>query len=441
MARKRPLALLLAALALAPVARAAGDAARGGQAPADESDAPPGGDEPPPAEAPPPAETPPDTPPKEKPADPDHDSWFDAGHSFIEQRIVGPVVRLDRFFSDERELEAERARSFVRWRSEVRFTDASSQPSFTTGVRATLRLPGLNRRLRRIRVVMAGETRDAVSSLFPREPAAEEAATAEPTTGDEDLSRGDAGLRFFLWDSVFSHASLGGGVLVRLPPGAYGRIRFRWAVPVSKRFLLRSAVTGFWRTDVHFGTSAALELERPLTPRTAVRLGGSGTLSEESPGVEWRAELALLTAFRARIGAQLGVSVDGVTEPAPLEGTSLVPPDVARYRIYTRLRRDFYRSWIFLEVEPEIAWVWDAARVRQAALAPGEGGIGGIASPIEDVRGRHPVWGIAFRLELQFHGKQAPKPPPPPEPEDPPPEPEDPPPEALRALPRVAAPG
>jgi hypothetical protein len=423
-ARKSLLAVLLAALATA-------------------AGAPLADDRPPPAKPAPDGEEPPG-----KPGEEEDESWFDAGHSFIERQLVAPVVRLDRFFSDERELETERARSFVRWRSEVRFTDESSPPSFTTGVRATLRLPGLNKRLRRLRVVMAGETRDAISTLFPPEPTEEEPAS-EPTTGDEDLSRGDAGLRFYLWDSVLSHGDLGGGVLVRLPPGAYGRLRFRWAVPVSRLFLLRSAVTGFWRTDVRFGTSAAAEIERPLTARAAVRLGGSGTLTQESGGVEWSAELALLAAFGARVGGQIGLAVNGATEPLPLEGTGVIPPDVRRYRLYTRLRRDFYRSWLFFELEPEVAWEWDGAPVRRLALAPGGSGIAGMGAPLEGIRGRHPVWGVAVRLEVQFHGKEAPstapaRPPPEPEdptPADPPEHDDDPPADARRALPRPASAG
>jgi hypothetical protein len=411
-ARLRLLAPLLAAWVAAP----------GGAGLADEPDhpqRPPASGESPPAEPPSPPAAP-EAPPA-KPAEEEHDTWLDVSHAFIEERVFAPILRFDRFFSDEREIEAERARSFLRWRSEIRFVEGGSQPILTTGVRATLRLPGLNKRLRRLRIVIAGETRDAVSTLFPREPT-EEGPSAEPTVDDDDVSQGDAGLRFFLWDTVVSHADLGGGVLVELPPGAYGRLRFRWAIPVSSLFLTRTAVTGFLRTDVGFGTSVAAEIERPLTPRLAVRLGGAGTLSEESAGVEWSGELAVLAAFGERSGAQVGVAVNGATGPLPLEGTTVIPPDVDRYRVYTRLRRDFYRHWLFLEVEPELAWRWDAERRRHFALAPGGGGVGGVASPWETERRRHPVWGIALRLEVQFHGNEAPpRPPsPPPEPPDPP---------------------
>jgi hypothetical protein len=398
-ALRRRLALLACALALAGSARAA---------------------EPDPAPAPAPAadrpaaEEPPAKPAGEersakeprKAGEEDDDTWIDVGHAFVEQRIFAPVLRLDRFFSDERDIEAERSRSFLRWRSEVRFDgDRGSRPAFTTGVRATLRLPGLNRQLRRLRVVIAGETRDAVSALFPKEPGQPGEDAGEEVEGDE-IGDGDAGLRFYLWDTLLSHADLGGGVLFRLPPGAYGRLRFRWAIPVRKLFLTRAALTGFWRTDTEFGTSAALELERPFTSMLIGRISGGATITEVSPGFEWITELAVLAALDARSGAQVGVAMSGATaaEAVVLDATTGLPrlrskPGIDRYRIYTRLRRDVYRRWLFLELEPEVAWPW---------------------TPEE---GRHGVWGLAFRLEVQFHGNEAPARPPrpePPEPADPP---------------------
>jgi hypothetical protein len=340
------------------------------------------------------------------------DGWIDVGHAFIERRLFAPVLWLDRFFSDERDIEAERSRSFLRWRSEARFSEETSRPALTTGVRATLRLPSLNRRLRRLRIVIAGEARDTIDRLFPPSPGTPRDAAAE----EDEIGTSDAGLRFYLWDTLVSHADLGGGVLMKLPPGAYGRLRLRWAIPVKKAFLTRTAVTGFWRTDTHFGTTATLELERPMTSLLVGRLAGSGTVSEVSRGVEWFSELALLAYLDPRTGAQLGVAVNGVTYPAVVarDPSTFAPtraPKLDRTRIYTRLRRDVYRRWVFLEVEPEVAWPWSLER------------------------GRHSAWGLSFRLEVQFQGREAPPPPPPP----PPPEPEDP--EPQDSLPKEPAPG
>jgi hypothetical protein len=401
---------LVALALLAPVApRAADESPRPSR---DGTSSAPGANERPPSDAPP-SESPPSEAPAPPPSEPPAtgDSWLDASHAFIEQKVFAPILRLDRFFSDERETEAEREQSFLRWRNEVRFTGGSMRPSFSTGLRATLRLPGLNERLKRLRLVVAGETRDTIDKLFPRQPTP--GTPTDQTQAEEDaVGGGDAGLRYFLLDTLAYHADLGGGVLVQLPPGVYGRLRFRWALPVGKLFLSRFALVGFWRSDVKFGATASAELDRPVYRSLLLRLSGSGTRSERSNGIEWGSELAAIVPLPPKSAAQLAVATGGATEawvvaPDPATGLPRAyrSPQIDRTRVYTRLRTDLYRSWLFVEIEPEVAWPWTPER------------------------GRYTAWGLALRLEVQFQGKEAPPkppPPPPPEPKDPE-EPKDPP--------------
>jgi hypothetical protein len=335
----------------------------------------------------PPPPPPPPPPPRTQPTDTDRDdTWIDVGHAFIEHRIFAPVLRIDRFFSDERDLEADRARSFLRWRNQLRFQQRTGSPAYTTTLSANLRLPGLNKQLRRFRIEVAGQTRDAVTALFPGE-------TAEPgevPTPDEDLGTADAGLRYRIWETLQSNGDLGGGVIMRLPPGVYGRFRLRFVEPLGRRFLARQALTLFWRTDTRFGTTGSAEVERPLARTLLARASASSTISEVSRGLEWFGDLSLLATFRGRLGTQLGTGISGATD---------APALVDSYRVYTRVRRDFYRRWIYLELEPEYAWPWTPDR------------------------GRLGTWAVTFRLEVQFQGNEAPPPQPPaspdPEPADP----------------------
>jgi hypothetical protein len=406
----RPLVLLLA-LAAAP-RLAAGQAEPRGETdersplppiaippPPSPPDAPPADEGAPeaPATEPPPSPPPPPPAPADAQAKPENDAWIDVGHAFIEHRIFAPVLRVDRFFSDERDLEAERARSFLRWRNELRFTEGKSTPGYTTSLSANLRLPGLNKQLRRMRIEIAGQTREAVTALFPGEDAGAETGAPEQTFGTAD-----AGLRFRLWETLTTNADLGGGVMLRLPPGAYARVKFRFVEPLGRRFLARQALTPFWRTDVGWGTTGSAEVERPLARAVLTRLAASTTIHEESRAFDWISDLSLLATFRARLGVQVGAAMNGLTGE---------PVVVSRYRVYTRLRRDFYRRWIFLELEPEYAWPWTVEL------------------------GRHRLWGVAFRLEVQFQGNEAPPPRPPPAPD---PEPADPP---TGALPGGVGPG
>jgi hypothetical protein len=308
------------------------------------------------------------------PAQPREDSWVDVGHAFLEQRIFAPVVRFDRFFSDERDLEAERSRSFLRFRNEIRFTD-EGEAVYAANVRADLRLPGLNRWLERLRLVIAGKTEDTVDALFPDSPGA-------PLR--EQIGSADAEVRFDAFRTLLAHMDLGAGVLLELPPGVFGRVRFRAAVPAGRLFLTRFATTGFWRTDTLFGTSGAVSFERPLGMRALARLGSSAELTQRSRGVEWGSELAVLRSFGRRSAVSLA---------AGLQGAERAPVAVDRYRVFARLRRDFFRHWIFLELEPEAGWPWN---------------------PVE---GRHRVLAFTVRVELQFQGNESPEPPPVAEPE------------------------
>lgn len=350
-------------------------------------------------------------PPKDTPSRrtaEDDGNWLDIGHAFIEHRIFAPVLRVDRFFSDERDLEPERARSFLQWRQELRFQQRRSTPAYTTTVGANLKFPGLNQELRKLQVEITGQTRDAFTALFP----GDRASPGEVPTGDSSFGSADAGIGYRLFETLAStvatHGDLGAGVILRLPPGVYGRARLRFAESLGGKVLTRQALSGFWRTDTRFGTSASAEVERPLAFSTLARLSGSSTLTQKSRGVEWGGDLSLLGTLRSHIGAQLGFGVSGATK---------APVDVDVYRFYLRLRRDFYRKWIFLELAPEYGWPWEAEH------------------------GRRGTWAVALRLEVQFQGNEAPRAPAPGEPD--PSEPADPPPPAgsSSALPGGATPG
>lgn len=346
------------------------------------------------------------------------DGWLDVGHAFVENRIFAPVLRIDRFFSDERDLESERARSFIRLRQELRMSEQFGTPSYTITASANLKLPGINKQLRRLQVEIAGQTRDAFTTLFPGERSAG-AGPADVVAGETtNFGTADAGLGYRLFESVASglatHGDLGAGVMLQLPPGVYGRARLRFAEQLGKALLARQALTGFWRTDTLFGSTLSADLERPLPAITGdalARLSGSTTITQRSRGYEWTGDVSLLATLKARIGAQLGFGINGATG---------APVDVDNYRVYLRLRRDVFRRWIFLELSPEYGWPWTPERSR------------------------HAVWAVAFRVEVQFQGNEAPPAPAPSPANAPaPPEPKDAPsaPRGERSLPSGPAPG
>lgn len=286
------------------------------------------------------------------------DSWIDSTHSFLGS-VFGTVLRFDRFFSDEREFDLERGQSFVRWRNEVRYGDDDF--TFRTTLRADLRLPGLNRVLSRLRLVVTGESEDTLSELFPE--------GTGPRRGE--TGRGNAELRYGIVDTLRTHFDLGGGVLFRLPPGVRARARLRHAFPATGSVLVRLGNTAFWESDVGFGDTVQVDFERRFSRNTVVRWQNGATISESSLGWEWATGAALLQGLGRRSAIALGGSIDGWTEPFP---------EVTRRRLFLRFRRDVFRSWLFYELEPEVLW------------------------PVVDGRTQPEVLGIIGRLEIQFQG-------------------------------------
>jgi hypothetical protein len=291
-------------------------------------------------------------------------SWFDSGHEAVGRAFFGPAIRIDRFFSDETDLDPERAESFARLRTGVRLRE-DGEPRYTVDVLADIRLPGVNRWLDRTRLVLTGAS-DPDTTTVDGTP---------PATATQERSTPNLELRFGAYRGIRSSVDLGAGVLFRLPVGAFARVRYRMAVPIEDRLVGRFSSQVFWRTDLHLGTRLTAALEWPATSSSLVRLGTTAQVAQrKTRGVEYGADLGYSYAFTRRSAIALGTEASGASE---------FPIAVKKYRLFTRFRQDVLRHWIFVDVEPEIGWPWTRAR------------------------GRYRAYAVTFRLEVQFEGDRA----------------------------------
>jgi len=120
-----------------------------------------------------------------------------------------------------------------------------------------------------------------------------------------------------------------------------------------------------------------LDLERKLDPFTLLRWTNSGFYAEEQIdllGIEWFSELALASAISRRTALLYNLKASGVTKPDTL---------VTDYSVLTRYRRNFFRNWLFYEVEPALSWVRD------------------------EFGDYNPVGSMTLRLEIQFGWQKA----------------------------------
>lgn len=301
--------------------------------------------EPPPAPEAPPGPAPDDgsmepwpaaeAPAATEPARPAAAPWYDASHAAVTEGLLWSVERLDQFFSDERQVDLPRSRSFVRWRNDLELTDGGAV-SFRTGLRAELRIASLDRRLQALRLTISGGTTDALDRLVPSDAPSPDAA-GQPA----------AGLKLFLLDRLLTQSDVQAGLLFTLPVGWYTRLVVRHVEPVDGWFVARFALSTFWQTPTGFGTRQDADLERQLARWLLLRLANSGTVTERSRGWEWSSELALLAAVGQRTALFLGAGALGATDAGAV---------VETYRVHGRVRRDVLRRWLFLEVEPGVEW-------------------------------------------------------------------------------------
>jgi hypothetical protein len=276
--------------------------------------------------------------------------WIDRPHDTAEAGLTALVYRLDRFFGDPTHSQFDPPRSWVRLRGGGRFGQADppgaprrlGEVELEATVLAHLRLPSLDRLLSRASLFISGGDDDdhvqrgTEQDLVPRR--------FDPSLRS---GRGAAELRFDLFRSRRAVVDVGGGVRFRLPPPPYARVRFGYAADLGLGLVGHLNQTGFWERNAGFGEASRVDVERAFGRRTVGRVWGIATLHERSRGVEWSAETGLARGLGRRTGVYVAGSVDGATR-------SVAAAD--RWRAFTRLRRDVHEGWLFLELEPEVAW-------------------------------------------------------------------------------------
>jgi len=265
------------------------------------------------------------------------DSWLDHTHAYLTRKLCEPAVWFDNFFGDERSEQEGRPGSFARWRNSALWTEGDGL-EYRTRFSANVRLPKIERRLR---LIVSGETRDDPTEVLPDDP-------VDP--GFEltpEVSNLNVGLRFDLFEQPRYKLSLGSGVRLRSPVDSYARIRFRYTHPIGKVSLLRLTQIGLWRGEEGFSETTEIDLERALSKFTLLRWVNSGTYGEITERLNWASQISLLHQLSAKTAISLNVGASGITESSF---------EVLNYRVGIRFRQQFYRKWLFYELDPSVSW-------------------------------------------------------------------------------------
>lgn len=289
----------------------------------------------------------------------------DTTHAVIEQNILEQVIRLDNFFGTLKPENPPKTEYQIRWRNSIR-VEQNGRIGLGSTLGMNIKLPKTDERLR---FVLSGDNEPApLSPSLPQEPGSSGLDRNSPSTRIVNSE-----LRYSIIRTPSLDAFIGGGVLIHIPPEAFVRGRFQYTHKISDVALLRCGETLFVKKFEGLGETTEITLERALDRKTLLRWANAGTVSYEIKGMEWGTELSLIRELSPRSGMTLTGGVYGKTSAMGA---------VENYRILSRYRRNFLRSWLFYELEPEISWPRRIDGSFSANLA------------------------LTFRLEVMFQGKE-----------------------------------
>lgn len=146
---------------------------------------------------------------------------------------------------------------------------------------------------------------------------------------------------------------------------AQGRLRRNWFV--GDRTLWHFRETVFWTNRDGFGATTALDFDRVVTPHLLLRVGGVGTFSEVTEGVDYR----FVTVFYQNLSA----SGRALAYEAFVRGETDRDVRLSEYGLRTIFRRPILdRDWLFGEVIAGYSWVREElAESRQGSYLFGFG--------------------------------------------------------------------
>ena len=280
------------------------------------------------------------------------ENTMDSAHARLQQNILDQTVRLDNFFGDERAVNLRETGYELRWRNSFRIEDGGSLV-FGTSVRAHFVLSKISERLR---LVITGEDEPTpFTRSLPKDPGSPGFDRTTPAAHFANTE-----LRYDLIRNSDMNLFLGTGVRLTLPLEAFVRSRFQYNHRFNDKSLMRLAETVFVKNTDLFGETTEINLEHLLDKNTILRWSSAGTASEEIKGLEWGSELSLIKGLQeGRAVTLMGGAYGNTTSSAVADN----------YRLLARYRSNFLRTWLYYELEPEIAWPRDHNGRYPATLA------------------------------------------------------------------------
>ncbi len=262
-------------------------------------------------------------------------NWLDRVQGVISREVYNQAVWFDNFFSDELADDEGYPSTFGRIRFSLRWNE-DKQWSSSAQFHLQVHLPKASNRLK---IIITGKDEGDLSVVLPGD-------VPQETTGTGT----NLALRYDIVENRKSKVSASLGVSSSLDP--YVRARYRYIIPLGATGLTRLTETVYYRLERGFEETSQVDLEKSLDPETLLRWTGSGkwSVAERNIGLDWFSEIVFFHRLTLKGALTYRIRASGISQPDIM---------VKTYLAGVNLRRNFYREWLFYEIEPEIQWIRD----------------------------------------------------------------------------------
>ena len=252
-------------------------------------------------------------------------SWLDDRYQRVTERADKLAVWVDSFFNQSRSVE-DTASTLIRIRPQYEW-DEEDGSDWKLRANGRLQLPSVSDRLS---LIFVGEDGEFESEFY------------QP--GLESDGSSTIGIEYRLSDVEHHRFDITAGVKAG-PKGKLGT-RYRYQLPFWGRNRFRFSEEVYWIGGDGFGTLTRVDLDRSYGKDMLLRWANRACYSEESNGIEWNSQLAWVKRLDDKSAVNFGVFIRGDTDPRYLKSRGFR----ASYR------RQFFRSWLFWELQPRYEW-------------------------------------------------------------------------------------
>jgi hypothetical protein len=257
----------------------------------------------------------------------------------LEWNILKQTVRFDNYFGSSKPEQQLETSYDLRWRNSVKL-EHGTDVSFGTTFLANFSLSRINERLQLF--IAAEDEPGATTRNLPQDPGY---PGLDRTTQTAHFANTE--LRYELIRKPGVNLFLGAGFEFALPPQVFARSRLQYSRKLGDICLMRVAETFYVKSNDVLGETTEFSLERRFGKNTLLRWGSAATASEKIEGVEWGSVLSLFQQLSSRNSITLAGGVFSNTTRSDL---------FQNYQCLVRYRQNFFRKWLFFELEPQISW-------------------------------------------------------------------------------------